>query len=118
MALNENAKKWIAALRSSEYDQGRCYLQQGSRYCCLGVATDIYIKETGDSRQMSNGVIQGCVLPQYVADFFGLRTVDGAFHDVIERGCTTLWHLNDRVEWDFNKIADYIESEPAGLFVS
>ena len=54
----ENRKKWIEALRSGEYTQGREALRvslirdfdQGNReveedfYCCLGVAADIFIQ--------------------------------------------------------------------------
>lgn len=32
-------KKWVAALRSKKYQQGRLYLRdEGISYCCLGVA--------------------------------------------------------------------------------
>lgn len=43
----EIKKKWIEALRSGEYRQGRgmlCSLDH-HKYCCLGVLTDLYIKE-------------------------------------------------------------------------
>jgi hypothetical protein len=38
--------KWIAALKSGEYTQGRASLKQSDRYCCLGVLCDLFIKET------------------------------------------------------------------------
>jgi len=31
-------EKWIAALRSGSYEQGKSYLFDGEGYCCLGVA--------------------------------------------------------------------------------
>lgn len=31
------AKKWVQALRSGEYEQGKQYLCDGTKYCCLGV---------------------------------------------------------------------------------
>lgn len=34
---NDLLRKWIAALRSGEYLQGRGTLRRGSQYCCLGV---------------------------------------------------------------------------------
>lgn len=41
--------KWLAALRSGEYKQGRGYLQNGKgEFCCLGVLCDLYRKETGN----------------------------------------------------------------------
>jgi hypothetical protein len=34
-------KKWVAALRSGEYKQGRRYLKRDGKYCCLGVLCEI-----------------------------------------------------------------------------
>ena len=45
--MNENVSKWVAALRSGEYGQARGRLREGNRFCCLGVACDVYMKETG-----------------------------------------------------------------------
>lgn len=46
--------KWLEALRSGEYQQGREALLKvhsyGQRYCCLGVLCDLYRKETGRGR--------------------------------------------------------------------
>jgi hypothetical protein len=33
----ELKKKWVKALRSGEYKQGRGYLANKGKYCCLGV---------------------------------------------------------------------------------
>lgn len=41
------AKKWVAALRSGEYEQERGYLQTEHGHCCLGVLCDLHAKETG-----------------------------------------------------------------------
>lgn len=46
----ENVRKWITALRSGEYKQTRRRLQDKYGYCCLGVATDLYIRETRKAR--------------------------------------------------------------------
>lgn len=40
--------KWVAALRSGEYAQGRSQLRADDRFCCLGVLCDLYRKDTGD----------------------------------------------------------------------
>lgn len=42
--LDEFRKEWIVALRSGEYKQGRGYLHQEDRFCCLGVACDLLVK--------------------------------------------------------------------------
>jgi hypothetical protein len=39
--------KWVAALRSGEYKQGRGQLRSEDRFCCLGVLCDLHAKETG-----------------------------------------------------------------------
>ncbi len=51
--MNDQVKKqWIKALLSGEYVQGQNRLcQAGERYdyfCCLGVLTDLYIREHDD----------------------------------------------------------------------
>jgi hypothetical protein len=44
--MNSEVKaKWIAALRSGEYQQGRLALRINNAYCCLGVLCDLYDKE-------------------------------------------------------------------------
>lgn len=44
-------KKWLEALRSGKYQQGRGQLKcMGERYCCLGVLTDLYLKEKPKKR--------------------------------------------------------------------
>jgi hypothetical protein len=34
-------KKWVAALRSGKYEQGREYLQADGKFCCLGVLCEV-----------------------------------------------------------------------------
>lgn len=42
-------ERWIAALESGEYEQGRGYLKTSAegvdKFCCLGVLCDLYSKE-------------------------------------------------------------------------
>lgn len=37
----EIKRKWIKALRSGTYKQGRNQLRKGDAYCCLGVLCDV-----------------------------------------------------------------------------
>lgn len=65
--MNSTIKeKWVAALRSGEYSQGKSWLRSPPRvstspnphtFCCLGVLCDIYQKETGKGewRPPTNG---------------------------------------------------------------
>jgi hypothetical protein len=43
----EIAEKWIEKLESGEYTQTKGFLRDDNGFCCLGVLSDMYIKETG-----------------------------------------------------------------------
>lgn len=43
----EIAERWVAALRSGEYEQTVGYLQTEHGHCCLGVLCDLHMRETG-----------------------------------------------------------------------
>lgn len=123
MALNENAKAWVAALRSGTIKQHRHYLGNatGAR-CCLGVACDLAAeagviepgKVVGDrvwyySDDPSGGWTS---LPDAVMRWLGLETNRGTYGNL---NLTDLTVLNDGGA-TFEEIADIIESEPKGLF--
>lgn len=44
----EIKKKWIDALRSGEYKQGKSFLQKHNLFCCLGVLCDLHSKENDE----------------------------------------------------------------------
>lgn len=132
--MNKNAKAWAAALRSKRYKQGMgklCTLSmQGgeSKYCCLGVACELYQDATDNSldtsalsgsdteRKYYNG--QSNYLPDKVKDWLGLDTVYGTLESPLIIGDKTVSNLawgNDN-GLTFNQIADIIEKEPPGLF--
>ena len=114
---DENVKKWLAALRSGEYNQATGSLIKVSGegdelvckgYCCLGVAgkvlglTDRQLLHTGSNAY------------ELIRLGMGLREGLGYYNgnDVP----AALFMLNDTLGKDFNFIADVIESRPAGLF--
>ena len=105
--LTENQQKWVAALRSGDYEQGRGSLQRGDKYCCLGVAC-VVAEINGVSVTKFEGEIDGGGLwsQKAVKDWVGLSDKEGR-----------LISANDRDEWSFAEIADLIESNPSGLFV-
>lgn len=39
--MNDLVKRWLEALRSGEYKQGRGMLRSQNGYCCLGVVCDL-----------------------------------------------------------------------------
>jgi len=131
-------EKWIAALRSGEYDQGVGGLRTLTRFCCLGVLCDLYSKETGiewNYKYISEGhPVNGFefdgqrnFLPSSVVEWSGLETSSPEINILVpeeededgeyvytqvlaeEYGYTqVLAELNDNGE-NFFKIADLIE---------
>lgn len=131
--MNDNAKKWVAALRSGEYKQGKNALtrttKNGERHCCLGVACDLYLKEhpsrlafkevagTGTTYReyrASDGTVTSANLPPVVVLWLGLNSRWG-FHRLKSGKGTDLAALNDAGK-RFKTIAKTIEAEPRGLF--
>lgn len=112
--MNENAKKWVDALRSGEYDQTRNYLRTDDGYCCLGVACEVAIENGVRLKAVyKDGLWEYArnseVLPPSVQRWLGLAADDGAY------ARWTLAEKNDEGR-PFDEIADVIESEPEGLF--
>ena len=130
--INNNAKKWLRALRSGSYTQGSGGLhsidQEGtSTFCCLGVACNLYLK--GNDIQTRGGrpdyakrqpVAYGdeySYLPTQVADWLGLKSIKGTFvgGDPHQGIFGSLVELNDNGA-SFREIADVIEEREESLF--
>ena len=123
MSIKENRKKWVAALRSGEYKQGNGYLckmngQGEFRFCCLGVLCEIAGAQKNDELHGEKKVIisygtgafeSAACAPREAMDFVGLDDEFGSF------GAESLSKLND-TGFNFEQIADIIESEPEGMF--
>jgi len=112
--MNDNAKAWIAALRSGKYKQGTGALCDDGRFCCLGVACDLAVKAGVDlsiGKRGSNTTFDEKfgMLPRKVQCWLGLASDNGSMIG------DTLVSMND-IGSTFSEIADLIESEPAGLF--
>ena len=112
---HEVKEKWVKALRSNEYTQGKNYLNCGDKYCCLGVLTDLYVKETGQEWKKYHTDLKSfenktCVLPKVVVDWAGL-TKDVGDDVIVNDYPSSLVGCNDGLELSFNQIADLIESQ-------
>ena len=135
--------KWIEALRSGKYQQGKCFLHQknskGEEYfCCLGVACNISNLATQevhppDAESESNVTVISYTssndkhietLPESIRLLFGLRTANGSFEQdertrEIFDDCgieyTSLSRIND-LGATLEQIAKIIELCPRGLF--
>jgi hypothetical protein len=119
--LNKNAQKWVEALESGEFKQGRGALSRDGDYCCLGVACELAIREgvkvkkeaaTKENYAKYDG--EEYFLPEKVRKFFGLKTDRGTLPDG-----ETLAQKNDGTygeKHSFKDIAAIIRSKPKGLF--
>lgn len=121
--LNANAKKWVKALKSGKYTQvtgtltKSLDLEKGEKgFCCLGVACDIQtVVPFNEWRYF--GSLTGNVSP--VANMLDLTTDDGqfkkgAYAEFPNADC--LVDLNDAYHVPFEKIGEFIASNPPGLF--
>jgi hypothetical protein len=111
MELGPNQKKWIAALRSGEYEQGTVWLCKQDKYCCLGVGCELLniphnfvdeIKSYGGRTQLA---------PEELVEQLALRGPSGKPKD----DSLSLVALNDRGK-SFEEIADIIEKNPENYF--
>lgn len=92
--------KWITALRSGKYKQGRFALKhmEEDTYCCLGVLCEI----SGKTYKPDDAA-----LTQEIADWAGLKECHGFIE--FKRGNLSLIRLNDERKRSFKQIAAYIE---------
>ena len=126
--MKEDIKNsWVKALRSCEYPQTTSYLKSCDGFCCLGVLTDLYLKEKGyewDHLEVDNktvGVIwstdpktldseypETYELPEAVRTWAGMKSSSGYF--VTNSGR----HIDLAEENDngtkFDRIAELIEA--------
>jgi hypothetical protein len=115
--------RWTAALRSGDYPQTAGALRRlqatdrdGEGYCCLGVLTDLWLKDGNDELVPDDlpGEEEALIsvwdggdqdLPAPVAQWAGLGSSDPILAGL--DGHASL--LNDDGEWTFDQIADAID---------
>ncbi len=108
-------QRWIAALRSGNYEQGRQVLRSNEdKYCCLGVLADIINPQAWEAKLVDNG-------NPYIDAEFGYywnpSRIDTKWshkylvdEDIPKELQGTLTRKNDGELLNFLEIADYIES--------
>jgi hypothetical protein len=119
--MNENAKRWVAELRSGKYQQCRDALfevdPEGKpcEFCCLGVANEIsgLGKWSGNSYFVPGNGDEPSFAHEKVADWLGLLDQRGDLRD--GSGFDSLADLNDAGA-SFAEIADIIEKNAGLLF--
>jgi hypothetical protein len=106
--------RWVAALRSGEYQQGKGKLNQGGAMCCLGVLCDLHARETGGAwEHVTSGVAYYAgspnYLPERVQTWADLPDRAGATVEIRGDRSWLPWH-NDGAS-TFAEIADAIEAQ-------
>ena len=96
-ATVEQLKQWVGALRSGNYRQCRGALNRGNKFCCLGVANDIF------NLKVNRGNGRLCKTDdQYVPTNYIFLPVN-IQNDLISM------NDNREIKFTFKTIADYIE---------
>ena len=119
--LGPNQTKWIEALESGKYQQGRTVLHKDTgAMCCLGVAANIFAEENNVTpEQIKSGRHAGCykykdattVAPEYVINALSLRDgIGGAEHH------ESLISLNDGDGYNFANIAGVLRKNAEFYF--
>lgn len=120
--MNKERVKLLAdALRSGKYDQGSGALKGKRGYCCLGVACDVYMKETGKGEWRegeyitykqpfvaSGGIRHFDFPPHEVVEWFGFERHNPVLIKKPPHGETAA-EVNDNGVYSFNEIADLFE---------
>ena len=105
--MNKEIKdKWVKALRSGEYKQGRLYLQRDNLFCCLGVLCKVL-----DVPNIVSDYKHNTIAFNFGNEYshVGLPTTfrQNIELSAIEEG--VLINMNDKLGKNFSQIADYIE---------
>lgn len=106
--MNKRIKtKWLKALRSGEYQQGKDALREGDKFCCLGVLCDLHNKKYNHYWEYDQYLAEDVALPIEVIKWSGLEDcnpqVNSKFGD-------TLSQANDDGA-SFKQIANIIEKQ-------
>lgn len=121
--MKENRRKWVKALRFGNYEKGQNVLRKGDRYCCLGVLATVAGVTVELDPNTGEYTFDGkhTSAPISAMAFVGLATRMGSYTKQSPDGKRLLTSLaidNDQDFVNFDDIADIIEAEPEGLFIT
>lgn len=115
MANTENVGKWVAALRSGEYEKTSGSLRRDGCFCALGVACDVSGAGAWSGNEYkTRGDRSFCRLPFEVAEWLGFseEETDPEADTGLEYDngiFVRVSALNDYREFSFAEIADALE---------
>lgn len=133
--LGPNQEKWLKALESGKYEQGKGFLVSFSdskkdkkpKHCCLGVACELFYKKLGLVKETQDLDVNNTkihvsfngekyVLPESVMDLLKIKTPNAtAVKDSTGSLGVVLTDLNDKGV-PFAKIAEKIRKNPEWFF--
>lgn len=117
--LGPNQTRWIEALRSNQYQQGREYLHNQDSFCCLGVACAIFPDQAGQALPDPDDPLiyeyngNASTAPLGIVDHLGLFGYCGESRDCKQNEKLTA--LNDKGH-TFLEIADLLTAHPEAYF--
>lgn len=116
-ALTPEQERWVAALESGDYVQGTAYLCRANKFCCLGVAMELFHEGAKTSYGMARRGYITAAGADYVTELSPevsakLGIIDGPEGPVINR----LIGFNDSGSHTFKQIAQYIRDNAAKVF--
>jgi hypothetical protein len=100
--------KWLEALRSGRYAQGRCYLNNNKQFCCLGVLIDITYP--GEWSKDTN--VEGLMAHDNQVSMPSIQFEEkvGINHLTVNKLADMNDGHNDQPPKTFHEIADWIEA--------
>ena len=113
-------KKWVAALKSGEYEQGFDALcttnAQNDSFCPLGVLCELHAQETGEAWEPGRShrphrlryYGAASALPHTVCDWADLPSNPGLIYNGFVYTVST---LNDEARLSFRQLADIIQRQ-------
>lgn len=124
----EARKLLVDALNSGEYQQGKRCLNKDGKYCCLGVACDVFVKlypNVVKVEENKNGNIgydgETHTLPNMVREWLNFNSYVGELKQPevkwvgTNHNCSTLAMVNDYSHYNFKQIAQLIEDDKVAL---
>lgn len=97
--------KWVAALRSGDYEQGAACLRHSGGYCCLGVAADLLEPNKWEVNHFNDFSMHGSTTKYTVP---GLNNDELSTLMAMNDGETDSRYITHSIH-TFEQIADYID---------
>lgn len=111
----EIKKRWVAALRSGDYQKNQGCLKDSDCYCVMGVLVDLYIKETGETwldREEGTGIASYALMPPpRVIEWAQDRPISHLPNVEYKGRAFALGELNDVYDISLSEMADLIEEQ-------